>query len=49
MAQLEEMAKLIPNAKLRVFDDTSHFVLWQDPDGFNRAMVEFLTTQRSLP
>jgi pimeloyl-ACP methyl ester carboxylesterase len=47
--QIQEMATLIPNAKLTVFQDASHFALWQDPDGFNRAMVEFLTTQRSLP
>jgi len=46
--QIEEMAKLIPNAKLKVFQDASHFALWQDPDGFNAAMVEFLTTQISL-
>jgi len=26
-----------------IFDDTSHFALWQDPDTFNRAMVRFLT------
>jgi pimeloyl-ACP methyl ester carboxylesterase len=43
MSQLEEMAKLIPNAKLRVFADTSHFVLWQDPEALNTALVEFLT------
>jgi pimeloyl-ACP methyl ester carboxylesterase len=43
MSQLEEMAKLIPNAKLRVFADTSHFVLWQDPEALNSALVEFLT------
>jgi pimeloyl-ACP methyl ester carboxylesterase len=46
--QIEEMAKLIPNAKLKVFQDASHFALWQDPDGFNAAVVEFLTTQISL-
>jgi len=41
---LEEMAKLIPNGKLKVFEDASHFALWQDPAEFNAAMVEFLTT-----
>jgi len=46
--QIEEMAKLIPNARLKVFADASHFALWQDPDGFNTALVEFLTTQISL-
>jgi pimeloyl-ACP methyl ester carboxylesterase len=41
--QIEEMARLIPNGKLVVFKDTSHFALWQDPEGFNQAVVEFLT------
>jgi pimeloyl-ACP methyl ester carboxylesterase len=45
MSQIEEMATLIPNAQLKVFDDASHFALWQDPDAFNRAMVAFLTAQ----
>jgi pimeloyl-ACP methyl ester carboxylesterase len=43
LAQIEEMAQLIPNAQLKVFDGASHFALWQDPAGFNRALVEFLT------
>jgi pimeloyl-ACP methyl ester carboxylesterase len=42
LSQLEEMAKIIPNAKLRVFENTSHFVLWQDPESLNKALVEFL-------
>jgi pimeloyl-ACP methyl ester carboxylesterase len=46
--QIEEMSKLIPNAKLKVFQDASHFALWQDPESFNAAMVEFLTAQVSL-
>jgi len=46
--QIEEMAKLIPNAQLKVFQDASHFALWQDPEDFNAAMVEFLTTRLSL-
>jgi pimeloyl-ACP methyl ester carboxylesterase len=41
--QIQEMARLIPNAQLKVFESASHFALWQDPDGFNQAMVEFLT------
>lgn len=40
--QVEEMAKLIPNAKLHIFADTSHFALWQDPTAFNAVLVEFL-------
>jgi pimeloyl-ACP methyl ester carboxylesterase len=45
MAQVEEMAKLIPNGRLVVFKDTSHFAHWQDPAGFNRVLVEFLTAR----
>jgi pimeloyl-ACP methyl ester carboxylesterase len=43
LSQLEEMAKLIPNARLEVFKDTSHFALWQDPASFNKVVVDFLT------
>jgi pimeloyl-ACP methyl ester carboxylesterase len=43
--QIEEMAQLIPNAQLKVFDGTSHFALWQDPENFNLALVEFLTAE----
>jgi pimeloyl-ACP methyl ester carboxylesterase len=42
LAQIEEMSKLIPHAKLEVFKDASHFALWQDPDSFNKVLVEFL-------
>jgi pimeloyl-ACP methyl ester carboxylesterase len=41
--QLQEMAKLIPNATLQIFPDTSHFALWQDPETFDDALVAFLT------
>lgn len=41
--QIVEMSKLIPNAQLKVFKDASHFALWQDAEGFNRAVVDFLT------
>jgi pimeloyl-ACP methyl ester carboxylesterase len=41
--QVKEMAGLIPNARLAVFKDASHFALWQDPAGFNKVLVEFLT------
>jgi pimeloyl-ACP methyl ester carboxylesterase len=43
--QVQEMAKLIPHAKLVVFDSASHFALWQDPAAFNRALVDFLTAK----
>jgi pimeloyl-ACP methyl ester carboxylesterase len=43
--QIEEMAKLIPNARFKVFEDASHFALWQNPEDFNAAVVEFLSTR----
>jgi pimeloyl-ACP methyl ester carboxylesterase len=42
LAQIEEMSKLIPNASLHVFEDASHFVLWQDPDSLNSVLADFL-------
>jgi pimeloyl-ACP methyl ester carboxylesterase len=41
--QVQEMSQLIPNAKLKIFQNTSHFALWQDPKTFNDALLEFLT------
>ncbi len=40
--QIREMSQLIPNARLVVFENTSHFALWQDPASFNQALLEFL-------
>lgn len=45
LAQVEEMSKLIPNGKLAVLKDTSHFALWQDPAGFTKLLVDFLTSR----
>jgi pimeloyl-ACP methyl ester carboxylesterase len=41
--QIQEMAKLIPNAQLAIFPDTSHFALWQDPEAFNKTLLDFLS------
>jgi pimeloyl-ACP methyl ester carboxylesterase len=43
--QVKEMSTLIPNAKLVVFENTSHFALWQDPASFNKALLEFLAVK----
>ena len=32
----------IPDARLVIFSDTGHFAPWQDPEAFNRAVLEFL-------
>ena len=49
LAQEQEMAQLIPNARLVVFPDTSHFALWQDPDDTTRAIVDFLAPSPAAP
>lgn len=41
--QVKEMGKLIPKGRSIVFENASHFVMWQDPESFNRALVAFLT------
>jgi pimeloyl-ACP methyl ester carboxylesterase len=38
----EEMAKLIPGAKLVILPNVSHFAFWQDPEPFNKAVLDFL-------
>ena len=43
LAQIQEMGTLIPNGSVRVFADTSHFAMWQDPESVNAALVEFLS------
>ena len=40
----EAIAKRIPGAKLVFLKDASHFALWQVPDDFDRAMIEFIDT-----
>jgi pimeloyl-ACP methyl ester carboxylesterase len=42
--QVEEMSHLIPNARFEVFKDTSHFALWQDPEAFNKVLLDFLAS-----
>ena len=41
------MSRLIQNAQLKIFDNASHFALWQDPASFNQVMVEFLSSMGS--
>src|SRR5690606_1824977 len=39
LAQIQEMARLIPAGQLQIFRRTSHFTLWQDPTAFNATLV----------
>ncbi|KAI5925807.1 Alpha/Beta hydrolase protein [Camillea tinctor] len=44
---MQWIADQIPGAKLRIFgkdEGGSHFMLWENPEGFNRAVEEFLTS-----
>ncbi|MGC4119605.1 MAG: alpha/beta hydrolase [Myxococcales bacterium] len=36
------MAKLIPNGQVVLIPEASHFALWQRPDAFNKAVLDFL-------
>jgi pimeloyl-ACP methyl ester carboxylesterase len=36
------LARTIPGAKLIILPAVSHFAPWQDPETFNRKMLEFL-------
>jgi pimeloyl-ACP methyl ester carboxylesterase len=37
------MAQLIPDAKLGIMKDASHFAMWQHPEEFNAIVLDFLT------
>ena len=45
--QIKEMSQLIPHAKLVVFENASHFALWQDPTTFTRAVLDFLAVKQT--
>jgi len=38
----EELAKLIPGAKLAILPGVSHFAFWQKPELFNQTALDFL-------
>lgn len=39
---VEKLVELITGAKLAILPDVSHFAMWQDPDGFNQAVISFI-------
>jgi pimeloyl-ACP methyl ester carboxylesterase len=41
----KEMASLIPGAKLLIMPGVSHFAMWQQPEAFNQAVLDFLATE----
>jgi len=44
----EEMATLIPNAKLKFIPEASHFAMFQRPADFNKAVLDFLSDRASI-
>jgi pimeloyl-ACP methyl ester carboxylesterase len=42
---VKELAKLISGAKLVFIRDASHFALFQQPEAFNQAVMDFLTAK----
>lgn len=44
-AEIEEMGKLIPQGRAVIFEELSHFALWQDPKTVNKALVAFLAAR----
>jgi rifampin ADP-ribosylating transferase len=40
----EALASAIPGARLTVYDDTGHLVLWEQPERVARDLTEFVTT-----
>ena len=46
---VRSMAKLIPGARLVLIPEASHFALWQQPEAFNKALIEFLGDKPSSP
>jgi proline iminopeptidase len=47
--QSEEIARLIPNAKLQVFDYSGHFVITEETDKFLRTVKSFLIETNGVP
>ncbi len=41
-AHTAEIAALIPGARLVIMKDASHFAMWQHPQEFNQAVLDFL-------
>jgi pimeloyl-ACP methyl ester carboxylesterase len=40
----ESMHKLIPGSSLIIMPRVSHFAMWQDPEAFNKSVLDFLST-----
>ena len=41
-AHTDYLASTIPGAKLIILKDTSHFAMLQDPQGYNKAVRDFI-------
>ena len=47
VASATRAAEMTRDAELVVLDDTAHWPQWEDPSGFDQAVVEFLSSVRS--
>jgi pimeloyl-ACP methyl ester carboxylesterase len=48
-AHLRRLAGLLPKGRLLLIPGASHFVLWQAPEAFNRALLDFLAEGSPTP
>ena len=42
---IRKLATLIPGARFELIADASHFAHWQQPEAFNKAVLDFLTAK----
>jgi pimeloyl-ACP methyl ester carboxylesterase len=40
--QLRKFAEAVPSAQIAVFAEAAHAVFWEQPDGFNKLVIDFL-------
>lgn len=44
---VEKLKSEIPNAKLLILDEGGHGLYWEVPDSFNKAVLDFLNSQKN--
>lgn len=44
---VEKLESEIPNAKLLILDEGGHGLYWEVPDSFNKAVLDFLNSQKN--
>jgi proline iminopeptidase len=41
----EEMVKYLPNAQLKIFEESGHFALIEEPKAFHQAIKDFTVSK----